>query len=167
MAVKPPSADAARLERLANQLLARIDLERPVESLMLTTYPLRPTHLGAVQLQLFARARTSRRERLKETLRGLRARFGELVIMVASLVGPPPPQRIQVSLGSDGYPTLLSWEDRIWPVAAVYESWRERRRWWCRPVLRDYYRLETRDGLVRVVYCDLRSGQWLLERHRF
>jgi len=167
MAVKPPSADSAKLERLAKQLLDRIGLERPVESLVLTSYPLRPAHLGAVQLKLFEQARDSRRERLKETLRGLRARFGELVVMVAALVGPPPPQRIQVSLGPNGLPQLLSREDRIWPVATVYESWRERRRWWGRPVLRDYYRLETRDGLARVVYCDLRSGQWLLERRPF
>ena len=60
------------------------------------------------------------------------------------------------------------WRDRMREVEAVYETWRERRRWWGRPVERDYFRLETVDGQVHVVFRDLgrdvRADRWLLER---
>jgi hypothetical protein len=63
-------------------------------------------------------------------------------------------------------PRALVWHDRIDPVAQVYEVWRERRCWWSRPVERDYYRLEMINGQVRVVFQEVRSRQWLLERQR-
>jgi hypothetical protein len=49
-------------------------------------------------------------------------------------------------------------------VAQIYEHWRERRRWWARPRRRDYYRAETDDGQMRVVFRDLESDRWWLER---
>jgi DNA polymerase-4 len=165
-AVKPPSADGEKLGRLAGQILDRLAPKAPVACLVLVTYPLRPAYLGANQLSFFDRARDSRHEKLREVLRGLRARFGELVIMVAALVGPPPPQQVQVTTGPAGLPRALVWHDRIDPVAQVYEVWRERRCWWSRPVERDYYRLEMIDGQVRVVFQEVRSRQWLLERQR-
>jgi nucleotidyltransferase/DNA polymerase involved in DNA repair len=163
-AVKPPSADGEKLGRLAGQILDRLTPGAPVTCLVLVTYPLRPAYLGANQLSFFDRARDGRHERLREVLRGLRARFGELVIMVAALVGPPPPRPVQVTIGPAGLPRALVWHDRIDPVAQVYEVWRERRCWWGRPVERDYYRLEMIDGQVRVVFQEVRSRQWLLER---
>ncbi len=165
-AVKPPSADGEKLGRLAGQMLDRLTPGAPVTCLVLVTYPLRPAYLGANQLSFFDLARDGRHERLREVLRGLRARFGELVIMVAALVGPPPPRQVQVTTGPAGLPRALVWHDRIDPVAQVYEVWRERRCWWSRPVERDYYRLEMIDGQVRVVFQEVRSRQWLLERQR-
>ena len=163
-AVKPPSADADKLVRLAGRLLEVLGPVAPVAGVLLITYPLRPAHLGATQLSLLNRARDGRRERLHEVLRGLRVRFGEWVIMIASLVKPPPPGVVQITTGPDGTPRAVVWHDRIHPVATLYESWRERRRWWGRPVERDYYRLELSDGQVRVIFQELRSGRWLLER---
>ena len=99
-------------------------------------------------------------------MRGLRARFGELDIVVAALLGPPPPCQIQVTTGPDGLPRALIRRERIDVVVSIYESWRERRRWWGRPVERDYYRLETAESHVRVIFYDLRGERWLLERRR-
>jgi len=172
MPVKPPSADAARFSRLAARLLGGLPLSGPVAALSLTVYPLRPFHLGATQLALFPGASDGpagfaqgrRGERLREALRRLRERFGDMIIVVASLLGPPPPRPIQVTTGPDGVPRALVWRDRMREVAAVYEAWRERRRWWSRPVERDYFRLETADGQVRVVFRDARTDRWLLER---
>jgi len=56
------------------------------------------------------------------------------------------------------------WDQRFHPVARVYEHWRERRRWWTQPVLRDYYRVELRDHQVKIVFRDLASDAWYLER---
>ncbi len=163
-AVKPPSADEEKLGRLADQILDKLAPTAPVTTLVLTTYPLRPAHLGASQLSYFDRVRDSRHDQLREVLRGLRARFGELVIMVAALIGPPPPRHVQITAGPDNLPRALVWHDRIDPVAKVYEVWRERRYWWGRPIERDYYRLEMIDGRVRVVFREVRSRQWLLEQ---
>ena len=170
--ILPPSADAEKLSRLAARLLGGLAIAGPVAALCLTTYPLRPFYLGATQLTLFSVAvdgplgfaRGGRRERLREALRWLRERFGEMIVVVASLLGPPPPRPIQVTTGLDGVPRALVWRDRIWEVETVYETWRERRYWWSRPVDRDYFRLETCDGQVRVVFRAVGADRWLLER---
>jgi DNA polymerase-4 len=164
MPVKPPSAEAVKLSRLAGRLLGRLTPAGPVAALCLTVYPLRPFHLGATQLALFAGAPDGRRERLREALRRLRERFGEMIIVVASLIAPPPPRPIQITTNPAGLPRALVWRDRIREVEAVYEIWRERRRWWGQPVERDYFCLETDDGQMRVVFCNVRTGRWLLER---
>ncbi len=162
--VKPPSSGSGLLSRLAARLLEELAPVGPVISLSLIVYPLRPFHLGATQMALFGSRRSKRRERLREVLRRLRERFGELIVVVASLVGPPPPRPIQVTTAPDGLPRALVWRDRIREVATVYETWRERRRWWSWPVERDYFRLETRDGQVRIIFRDRRKDRWLLER---
>ncbi len=182
-AIKPPSAEAQKLARLAAQLvegtinqsnrITQPELPvgyRHIVALGLTAYPLRPAYLGATQLVLIGQVQdgplSRRLERLREVLRGLRVRFGELVIVIAGLVGSPPPQQIQVTLDPQGRPRALVWHDRIHEVMTVYEGWRERRRWWGRPVERDYFRLETVDDRTRVIFYDLQREQWLLERRR-
>lgn len=57
-----------------------------------------------------------------------------------------------------------AWGERIREVRYVHELWRERRRWWGRPIERDYFRLELEDGQMRVVFHDVWADQWLLER---
>jgi nucleotidyltransferase/DNA polymerase involved in DNA repair len=162
--VKPPSADADKLSRLAARLLGELKPAAPVTALSLSVYPVRPFHLGATQLALWTPPQGEKRSRLQEALRGLRERFGEFIVVVAALVGSPPPQPVQVTTDRRGTPQALVWRDRIREVRLVYETWRERRRWWSLPVERDYFRLETADGLVRVVFRDVRTERWLLER---
>jgi hypothetical protein len=165
--VLPPAADTGHLSRLAARLLGEACPEPaegacpepaeglapggPVVALSLIVYPMRPFHLGTTQLALFTGTTDRRGERPREALRGLRERFGEMIVVVASLLGPPPPR-------------ALVWRDRIRQVETIYETWRERRCWWSRPVERDYFRLETDEGHVRVIFRDVRSGRWLLER---
>jgi hypothetical protein len=49
-------------------------------------------------------------------------------------------------------------------VRTLYEHWRERRRWWGRPIARDYYRLEIESGRIKVVFRDVETDEWYLER---
>ena len=162
--VKPPSAEGEKLSRLAGRLLGRLTPARPVAALSLTVYLLRSFHLGATQLALFTGAPDRRGERLHEALRRLRERFGEMIVVVASLIGPPPPCPVEVTTDPTGIPRALIWRGRIRQVVAVYDTWRERCRWWSPPVERDYFRLETGDGQVRVVFRDVRADRWLVER---
>jgi hypothetical protein len=178
--VLPPAADAGHLSRLAARLLGEACPEPaegacpepaeglapggPVVALSLIVYPMRPFHLGTTQLALFTGTTDRRGERPREALRGLRERFGEMIVVVASLLGPPPPRPLHVTTDPEGLPRALVWRDRIRQVETIYETWRERRCWWSQPVERDYFRLETDEGHVRVVFRDVRSGRWLLER---
>lgn len=162
--IEPPTADAGRLNRQARAHLDRIECQHPVHALAVVLYPLRPTYLGASQLALFSAPRDDRLCRLHETIRRLRARFGELVLVIASLIEPPRPKAIQVTTGEDNRPRALIWHGRIHPVRQCYEDWRERRCWWAQPVARDYYRLEDAGGRVHIVYHDRYTGEWWLEQ---
>jgi DNA polymerase-4 len=169
MAVKPPSAEGDKLARLAQQVMEEhrlAEAARLVIAITLITYPVRPAYLGAVQPGLFGSTQDHRLQRLREALRGLRTRFGELALVMAALLAPPPPYPIQVTFGFQGLPRALIWHDRIHQVNAIYESWRERRRWWGIPVERDYYRLETTSGEIKLIFHDLREGQWLMEKRQ-
>jgi DNA polymerase-4 len=165
--VKPPSAEGTRLARLAYQVMEEHKLAeaaRLVAAITLITYPLRPAHLGVVQPSLLGSIQDRRLRRLREVLRGLRTRFGELAVVVAALIAPPRPCPIQVTLSLQGLPQALVWHDHIHPVSTVYEGWRERRRWWGAPIERDYYRVEMTSGEIKLIFHDLREGQWLMER---
>jgi nucleotidyltransferase/DNA polymerase involved in DNA repair len=166
MPVKPPSASPGKLSRLVGRLLGELRPARPVDILSLLVYPVRLFHLGATQLTLLTRNSTQsgRQERLREALRRLRERFGEMIIVVASLIAPPAPRKIQVTTDPTGVPLALVWPDRFRRIELIHESWRERRSWWGCPVERDYFRVETADEQIRVVFLNRRDGQWHLER---
>jgi len=169
-AIEPPTADVEQLKRQALVLATRATLTCAVSCVTLALYPLRPAYLAATQLALpvlsatFTAPTDARGRALQETLRRLRQRFGELIVIVASLLAPPGPRPIQATTDPQGQPLALVWDRRFHPVARVYEHWRERRRWWMQPVLRDYYRLELRDRQVKVVFRDLENDGWYLER---
>jgi DNA polymerase-4 len=164
-AVKPPSADAERLVRLARRVLGTLAPAGPIAALAVSVYPLRPFHLGATQLALFGGTANLRQERLAETLRLLRERFGELAVMIASLIKPPPPRPVQVTTDPAGLPRALVWQAQIHEVTTIHEAWREYRHWWSRPDRRDYFLLETRDGQLRLAFRDADTDHWWLERH--
>ena len=163
-AVKPPSADANRLGRQANHLLDDLLLNDRVVAITLQSYPVRPDYMGIVQLSLFESAAIQRQQRLDEVLRLLRQRFGEQIVMVASLLGPPLPKPIKVTLNADRTPATLEWGGKTRSVSQVYEVWRERRSWWGLPVDRDYYRIETSRGASHVVFRQIGTNQWMLDR---
>ncbi|MBN1250201.1 MAG: hypothetical protein JXC32_21230, partial [Anaerolineae bacterium] len=180
-AVDPPTANQGLLTRRIQFLANRIQLKHPVETIEVVVYPLRPAYLGATQLALFSAPRDYRLRRLQEALRLLRERFGEFIVMIGALIRPPSPRPLRVITNPDRTPSLLiplddpphhspdssevpTYEVHTYEVRTIYEHWRERRLWWARPLLRDYYRLEDDTGAVRLIYQDLTSQHWWLER---
>ena len=193
--VKPPSSSGDQLSRLVTHILESLPIGSPVARLSITVYPLRPFHEGSTQLTLFdtgsdpsPSSQAAFGRALRETLRRLRDRFGELSILVASLVVAPEPSPIQVTTDRDGNPRAVVWRERIRQVQTIYEHWRERRRWWSNPIERDYFRLEIQSeakeparplqtlgsppspgstsapGRMKVIFRDVRANQWYLER---
>ena len=108
--VEPPTAEAEQLSRRIQFLVNRLRLDRPAETLEIVVYPLRPSYLGATQMALFSATRDHRVRQLQEALRRIRARFGEFIVMIASLIRPPGPRPIEVVTDTAHAPQILIWE---------------------------------------------------------
>ena len=169
--IEPPTAEAGQLSRRIQFLVNRLHLDSPVETIEVAVYPLRPSYLGATQMALFSATRDHHARQLQEALRRIRARFGEFIVMIASLIRPPGPRPIEVVTDAAHTPQILIWESNALDrghvrcrVHRIYEHWRERRCWWAHPILRNYYRLEDTTGAVRLIYQDLATHRWWLER---
>ncbi len=163
--VKPPSCDAQLLRRTAGRLLGNLKLASGVTGLTLSAYPLREWHVGVRQMALFEEPIQPKLARLREVLRNLQQRFGETIIRLASVIGPPLPLSIEVGLRPDGTPMWLRWGGWARLVDQVYEFWREQHNWWDQPVARDYYQVELNGEVVFTVFRD-GKGRWFLDRRR-
>lgn len=163
--VKPPSSDAEQLRRLAGRLLGKLTVEADVISVTVTAYPLREWHQSARQLTLLDAPFQSAVLRLQATLKVLKQRFGEAVIRLASLIGPPVPLAIRVKARSDGLPIALSWGGWSRQVKTVWNIWREQGQWWDHPIARHYYQIEVGDGTLYTLFCDDQGG-WFMDRRR-
>ncbi len=163
--VKSPSSDVELLCRHAGRLLGKLSFEAEVTALTLTAYPLREWHHGAQQLSLLDVAVPPKIAQLRSVIRLLQQRFGEAVIRLASLIGPPLPLPIRIGAKPDGTPLGIGWGGWSSRVTNVYETWREQRTWWERPSTRDYYEIEAENGSVFTLFRD-EQGQWFLDRRR-
>jgi DNA polymerase-4 len=161
---KPPTSDEARLARLAALLLGKLPVREPVVALALSAYPLRSWHLGLHQILLAEAGVPERETRFETALQVLVHRFGEVVLRVAALVGPPVPIHVTVTNGSDGCPVSYELAGQKSVVVAVDDAWREEREWWSRPLRRDYFRVQLADGSLRKIFQDLVNSEWYLDR---
>jgi len=76
----------------------------------------------------------------------------------------PAGQSVQVSV-QDDRPVLFQWRARVHRVQQVSAHWRVHTKWWSESeIWRDYWQLATDTGLLCVLYGDLLTGEWLLER---
>ena len=165
--VRPPTADEARLARLAAQLLGNLALSAPVLGLTLSAYPLRHWSAGVQQMALVSLEGQARQSRLVEALQLLQHRFGEAIVRIAARLGAPTPLKVQVELNGHGYPALFEVGGLRRAAIGLDEQWREERHWWDShggPVRRDYYRVLLADGAFCNLFQDLVSGDWYLDR---
>jgi hypothetical protein len=166
-AVKPPTADEARLARLTAQLLGSLIFSVPVVGVTLSAYPLRHWTAGAQQLALVSLEGLARQNRLLETLQLLQHRFGQAIVRIAARLGAPAPLKVQVHLSRNGCPAVFELGGQRRAVIGLDEQWREERHWWDLhggPVRRDYYRVLLADGAFSNLFQDLVSGEWYLDR---
>ena len=71
---------------------------------------------------------------------------------------------IRVSSDQNGCPSIFEWEDRAHPVLDVVDHWRVDVDWWRWRVWREYFQLTTTTDLLVVIYHDLMTDQWYLQR---
>jgi hypothetical protein len=76
----------------------------------------------------------------------------------------PGGQSILVESDSGGTPVSFAWQGRPHRVLGVAKRWRVDQGWWRRRVWREYFKLYTHTGLLVIVYRDLLSSQWYLQR---
>ena len=61
-------------------------------------------------------------------------------------------------------PSLLTWQNQDHLVIEITKTWRVDIDWWRERVWRAYFKLRTDTGLLVIVYQDLLSGKWYLQR---
>ena len=61
-------------------------------------------------------------------------------------------------------PSLFTWQNQDHPVVEITKTWRVDIDWWRERVWRAYFKLRTDTGLLVIVYQDLLSGKWYLQR---
>lgn len=74
----------------------------------------------------------------------------------------PEGERIEVS--GESLPVAFTWQGRSHHVQGIAKCWRVDEGWWRQRVWREYFKLHTDSGLLVIVYHDLLTGQWYLQR---
>jgi len=76
----------------------------------------------------------------------------------------PEGEPIAVTSETDGTPRAFEWRGRTNLITGVAKRWRVDVGWWRQRVWREYYKLYTRTGLLVIIYHDLLTGRWYLQR---
>jgi hypothetical protein len=71
---------------------------------------------------------------------------------------------IQVEVDNGWQPVRFAWRNGEHPVHAVTNRWRVDEDWWSQRIWREYFKLITTTGLLVIVFRDLVSGDWYLQR---
>ncbi|MGD2077251.1 MAG: hypothetical protein PVH18_02650 [Chloroflexota bacterium] len=61
-------------------------------------------------------------------------------------------------------PTSFVWQGQTHRVVKITREWRVDIDWWRGRVWRAYFKLSTHSGLLVIIYQDLLSGEWYLQR---
>lgn len=61
-------------------------------------------------------------------------------------------------------PIFFTWQNQKHPVVEITKTWRVDIDWWRERVWRAYFKLRTETGLLVIIYQDLLSGAWYLQR---
>jgi hypothetical protein len=76
----------------------------------------------------------------------------------------PDGEPIQVASDDMAAPQAFTWQERTHRVQQIAKRWREDQGWWQRRIWREYFKLSTHTGLLVIIYHDLLTGQWYLQR---
>lgn len=65
---------------------------------------------------------------------------------------------------TDGVPAAFRWQGRRQRVQTIAEQWIVHDEWWRDEIWRHYFQVETSGELLCILYHDLLTGAWFLER---
>lgn len=76
----------------------------------------------------------------------------------------PEGDPIKVLLSQEQNPEFFYWQGQQHQVLEIVKKWRIQTDWWRKPIWRDYFKMITHSGLLVVVYHDLQTTTWYLQR---
>ena len=76
----------------------------------------------------------------------------------------PEGEGIEVDVDGEGAPLSFAWRGYRHRVQGIAKRWRVDEGWWRNRVWREYFKLATADGLLVLLYRDLLTGDWRLQR---
>ncbi len=83
-------------------------------------------------------------------------------------IGLPIEVDTQYSAGDNSaiyeMPLLFTWQNQKHPVVEITKTWRVDIDWWRERVWRAYFKVRTKTGILVIIYQDLLSGEWYLQR---
>jgi hypothetical protein len=71
---------------------------------------------------------------------------------------------IQVRVDELGVPDSFTWQGRKHPVTRIVRTWIADDQWWRKRIWREYFKLTTKSQMLVIVYHDLVSDLWFLQR---
>jgi len=71
---------------------------------------------------------------------------------------------IRVRADELGAPDSFTWQGRKHSVDRVARQWSVDEEWWRKRIWREYFKLATQSRMLVIIYRDLISGQWYLQR---
>jgi hypothetical protein len=76
------------------------------------------------------------------------------------------PEGLPVEVSADplGTPLRFTWAEQLHLVDQVARRWRLDEEWWYVRIWREYFKLTTQTGLLVVLFHDLLTDQWYLQR---
>ena len=75
-----------------------------------------------------------------------------------------PPLPIEVTTDADAAPTLFTCRGATHHVVALLNRWRDDEGWWFTRIWQENFVVRTSSGLQVLVYHDLLTHQWYLQR---
>jgi len=76
----------------------------------------------------------------------------------------PDGSPITIITGEAGEPSHFIWQGQTHVVNDITRRWRVNLDWWRQRIWRDYFKLTTETGLLVIIYYDLQTRQWYLQR---
>jgi hypothetical protein len=76
----------------------------------------------------------------------------------------PKGEAIAVESDELAVPLVFIWQGRTHQVEWVAKRWRVDQGWWRKRVWREYFKITTQTGLLVVIFREVQSGNWYLQR---
>jgi hypothetical protein len=73
-------------------------------------------------------------------------------------------QPIEATIGDSGEPLAFEWRGQVHRVVHLGNCWRIHLEWWRVEIWREYFQVEVHSRFTCVIYRDLLTDRWYLER---
>ena len=75
-----------------------------------------------------------------------------------------PAQSIEATTGDRGEPLAFEWREQVHRVLHLNNQWRIHAEWWRVEIWREYFQVEAHNRFTCIIYLDLLTDRWYLER---